>query len=137
MPQLETFLDNYFIEEIPVEDAKSFGLTGLDGQEIVRTDKTARRPQYGKILSAAPQFARHGLMIDNPLKVGDVVKTSEFGRNYITFSVEDEKPGATKYYTIRFDDIEGKLSRRETIRLTGQVRYDDKPEDYQDLVRQI
>jgi hypothetical protein len=49
-------------------------------------------------------------MVPNPYKVGDVVKTSEFGRDYQTFSVEDEKPGATKYYLIRFDDIQGRAT---------------------------
>jgi co-chaperonin GroES (HSP10) len=102
MAQLETFFDSYLVEEIPVKDSLK---TGVDG--ILRTEKSARKPLYGKILSAGAQFPRNGLMVPNPYKVGDIVKTSEFGRDYQTFSVEDEKPGATKYYLIRFDDIQG------------------------------
>src|ERR1700679_596440 len=103
MAQLETFFDSFLVEEIPVTDSLK---TGVDG--ILRTEKSARKPLYGKILSADTQFPRNGMMVPNPYKVGDVVKTSEFGRDYQTFSVEDEKPGATKYYLIRFDDIQGR-----------------------------
>jgi co-chaperonin GroES (HSP10) len=103
MAQLETFLDYFLVEEIPEKDSLK---TGVDG--ILRTEKAARKPQYGKILSCDTQFPRNGLMVPNPYKVGDVVKTSEFGRDYQTFTIEDEKPGATRYYLIRFDDIQGR-----------------------------
>jgi len=103
MAQLETFLDYFLVEEIPEKDSLK---TGVDG--ILRTEKAARKSQYGKVIAADTHFPRNGMMIPNPIKVGDVVKTSEFGRDYQTFSVEDEKPGATKYYLIRFDDIQGR-----------------------------
>lgn len=103
--QLETFLDYFLVEEIPVKDSLK---TGVDG--ILRTEKSARKPMYGKVISCDKEFPRNGVMVPNPIKVGDVVKTSEFGRDYQTFSVEDEKPGATRFYLIRFDDIQGRAS---------------------------
>lgn len=104
MAQLETFLDYFLVEEIPEQDSLK---TGVDG--ILRTEKSARKPMYGKVLSCDSHFPRNGMMVPNPLKVGDIVKTNEFGRDYQTFSVEDEKPGATRYYLIRFDDIQGRV----------------------------
>jgi co-chaperonin GroES (HSP10) len=108
MAQLETFFDSFLVEEIPVKEAMNTGIVGKDG-ELVRTEKQARKPQYGKIISCGAKFPRNGVIVPNPYHVGDVVKTSEFGRDYQTFSVEDEKPGATKFYLIRFDDIQGKV----------------------------
>jgi len=105
---ITTFLDVLLIEEIPVEDATGTGIVTAGGREIVRTDKYGRKPMWGKVISCDKQFPRDGLLVDMPYKLGDVVKTNEFGRNYITFAVEDELPGATKYYLIRYDDIEGK-----------------------------
>lgn len=110
MAQLETFLDYFLVEEIPESNAYDHGIVGVEGKTVIRTDKTARKSMYGKVLSCDTHFPRNGMMVPNPIKVGDVVKTSEFGRDYQTFSIEDEKPGATKYYLIRFDDIHGRVS---------------------------
>lgn len=110
MAQLETFLDNFLIEEIPVEDAKSYGIVDKKGNELlVRTDKTERKAMYGKVLACAESFPRNGVLIQNPIQVGDIVMTSEFGRDPVTFTLEDEKPGAVKRYLIRFDDIRGRV----------------------------
>lgn len=105
---LETFLDLLLIEEIPVEKDQDYGIVNEKGQKIVRTQKYGQKPMYGKVLSCAAQFPRNGMLVDNPLQVGDIVKTSEFGRDYVTFTIEDEQPGATKFYLIRFDDIQGR-----------------------------
>jgi co-chaperonin GroES (HSP10) len=106
---IETFLDVLLIEEIPVENATGTGVVMANGQEIVRTHKASRKPQFGKVLSCDTQFPRGGLMVPMPYKVGDIVKTNEFGRDYQTFRVEDELPGATKFYLIRYDDIQGRV----------------------------
>lgn len=109
MAQLETFLDYFLVEEIPAQQAVNTGILSPEGTEFVRTEKAARKPMYGKVLSCSAEFPRNGVMVPNPIVVGDVVKTNEFGRDYQTFSIEDEKPGATKYYLIRFDDIQGRV----------------------------
>lgn len=100
---LETFLDMLLVEEIPEKDSLK---TGVDG--ILRTEKAARKPMYGKVLSCGEKFPRDGMWVDMPYRVGDVVKTNEFGRDYVTFSIEDEKLGAVKYYLIRYEDIQGR-----------------------------
>lgn len=103
MAQLETFLDVLLVEEIPEKDSLK---TGVDG--ILRTEKAARKSMYGKVLACDTRFPYSGQWVEMPYKVGDVIKTNEFGRDYQTFSIEDEKPGATKYYLIRYEDIQGR-----------------------------
>lgn len=112
MAQLETFLDVLLVEEIPEKDSLK---TGVDG--ILRTEKAARKPMYGKVLACDTRFPYGGQWVDMPYKPGDIVKTNEFGRDYQTFSIDDEKPGATKYYLIRYEDIQG---RKES----GPIRMD-------------
>lgn len=108
MAQLETFLDVLLIEEIPVQDATSTGIVDKKGNALVRTEKASRKPMYGKVVACDTRFPYNGIWVDMPYKPGDIVKTNEFGRDYQTFSVEDEKPGATKYYLIRYEDIQGR-----------------------------
>src|ERR1700761_7176318 len=105
MAKLETFLDVLLIEELPEKDSLK---TGVDG--ILRTEKAAIQPRYGKVISCDTRFPYAGVWVDMPYKVGDVVKTKEYGRRYQTFSSDDEKPGATKYYLIRYADVEGRLA---------------------------
>jgi co-chaperonin GroES (HSP10) len=110
--QLETFLDVLLIEEIPVENATSTGIVGVNGAEIERSQKAAKRPTTGKVLSCDTRFPMHGMWVDMPYKVGDVVKTNEYGRNYILLEQGDEfRPDAKKYYLIRYEDIEGRVKR--------------------------
>ena len=80
---LETFLDVLLIEEIPVENDQATGIVGIDGQQVVRSQKAARKPQTGIVRSCDTKFPWYGLMVDMPYKVGDVVRTNEFGRDYI------------------------------------------------------
>ncbi len=109
--QIETFLDVFLVEEIPVEDATSTGLVGAGGQEIVRSARAAKKPQTGKVISADAKFPYNGLWVENPYKKGDVVRTNEFGRNYIVLNPEDEfRPDAKKYYLVRYEDIEGRVN---------------------------
>lgn len=110
MAQLETFLDVLLIEELPVENALDTGIVTGSGQQIVRTQKAARKPMYGKVLSCGTRFPIAGVWVEMPYKPGDIVKTNEFGRNYITFNIADELPGATKFYLIRYEDVEGRLA---------------------------
>ena len=109
--QIETFLDMFLIEEIPVENATSTGIVGAGGQEIVRSMKAAKQPQTGRVVSCGKQFPYNGVMIDNPYSVGDVVRTNAFGRNYIVLEDANEfRPDAKKHYLIRYDDIEGRVA---------------------------
>jgi co-chaperonin GroES (HSP10) len=108
--QIETFLDVFLIEEIPVENATSTGIVTAGGQEIVRSQKAARKPMTGKVVSCGEKFPYNGLWVENPYKAGDVVRTNEFGRNYIVLNDDDEfKPSAAKFYLIRYEDIEGRV----------------------------
>src|ERR1017187_4989110 len=101
--QIETFLDVLLIEEIPVVAATSTGLSGIDGKEIVTTQRAQKKPQTGKVLSCGTKFPMAGLWVDMPYKVGDVVKTNEFGRNYIVLNEEDRfRNDVSKYYLIRY-----------------------------------
>jgi hypothetical protein len=55
----------------------------------------------------------NGVWVDMPYRPGDVVRTNEFGRDYIVFNPEDEaRPDAKKFYQIRYEDVYG-LVRRE------------------------
>jgi co-chaperonin GroES (HSP10) len=119
---LETFLDVLLIEEIPVENDTATGIVGANGAEIVRTQRAARKPQTGKVISCDTRFPWYGMMVDMPYKVGDVVRTNEFGRDYIVLNPEDEfKPDATKYYLIHYADIQGRVERSKdaTMSVTG------------------
>lgn len=109
--QIETFLDVFLVEEIPVEDATSTGLVGVNGEEIVRSAKAAKEPQTGIVKSCGEKFPYNGLWVENPYKQGDTVRTNGFGRNYIVLNPEDEfRPDAKKYYLIRYEDIEGRVN---------------------------
>ena len=110
--QIETFLDVLLIEEIPVENETSTGLVGAGGQEIVRSQRAAKKPMTGKVISCDTKFPYNGQWVEMPYKIGDVVRTNEFGRNYIVLNPEDEfRPEAKKYYLIRYEDIEGRVHR--------------------------
>ena len=107
---IETFLDMFLIEEIPVEDALNTGIVNADGRQIIRSGKAARKPMTGKVLSCGERFPMSGVWVDNPYSPGDVVRTSEFGREYIVLNDEDEfKPDAVKYYLIRYEDVIGRV----------------------------
>lgn len=107
---IKTSLDVFLIEEIPVENATSTGITNAQGVEIVRSQKAAKKPNTGIVISADAKFPYNGVWVDNPYREGDIVRTNEFGRNYVVLNPEDEfRPDAKKYYMIRFEDIEGKV----------------------------
>lgn len=108
---IETFLDVLLIEEIPVQDATDTGIVGANGEQIIRTPKAARKPMTGKVLSCGERFPMSGVWVDNPYRPGDVVRTNEFGRDYIVLNPDDEfRPDAVKYYLIRYEDIIGKVA---------------------------
>lgn len=108
--KIETFLDVLLIEEIPVEDATNTGIVTPDGRQIVRSARAAKKPMTGKVVSCGNRFPMAGLWVDMPYKKGDVVKTNEFGRTYIVLNPEDEfRPDATKFYLIRYEDVEGRV----------------------------
>jgi co-chaperonin GroES (HSP10) len=109
--QLETFLDVLLIEEIPVDDDTATGLVGAGGQQIVRSQKARRKPQTGTVISCDTRFPMCGMWVDMPYKVGDVVRTNEFGRDYIVLNPEDEfRPEAKKFYLIRYADVVGRVN---------------------------
>ena len=117
---LETFLDVLLIEEIPVENDTDTGIVGAGGQKIVRSHAAARKPQTGKVISCDTRFPWYGMMVDMPYKVGDVVRTNEFGRDYVLLNDEDEfKPGAVKYYLIHYADIQGRVSKAKQASLAA------------------
>lgn len=111
MAQLKMVLNNLLIEEIPVENATSLDVVGLDGKEIVTTDKSAKKPFLGKVLDCGDKFPIAGQWVEMPYKVGDVVFTSEFGRDYLTLDPfrgwKKIKNSDTQYYTIHYEDIIG------------------------------
>ena len=108
---IETFLDVLLIEEIPVEDATDTGIVGANGQQVIRSERAARKPQTGKVLSCGERFPMSGVWVDNPYRTGDIVRTNEFGRDYIVLNPDDEfRPDAVKYYLIRYEDVIGKVA---------------------------
>jgi hypothetical protein len=111
--ELTTFLDVLLIEEIPERDSQSTGMSGIDGQEIVRTQRAARVPQTGRILSLDTKFPMAGVWVDMPYSIGDVVQTNEFGRDYIYLDPDDEfRKDATRYYLIHYADVQGLVAPR-------------------------
>jgi len=108
---IETFLDVLLIEEIPVANATDTGIVTASGQQIIRTAKAQRKPMTGKVLSCGDKFPMNGLWVEMPYKPGDVVRTNEFGRDYIVLNPDDEfRPDATKYYLIRYEDVIGRIN---------------------------
>ena len=109
--RLETFFDMLLVEEIPVEDATSTGIKGLDGKDIVATPKSVGKPPLGKVISCGEEFPVAGVWVKMPYKVGDVISSQEYGRNYEINLNRDRKyrPELPKFYTIRFADVEGRV----------------------------
>ena len=108
---IETFLDVMLIEEIPVQDATATGIVGVGGQQLIRSQKAALNPQTGKVLSCGERFPMSGVWVDNPYRPGDVVRTNEFGRDYVVLNPDDEfRPDAVKYYLIRYEDVIGRVA---------------------------
>lgn len=111
--KLETKLDRFLIKEIPVENARSLGIVTAAGQEIISSEKSKIKPFLGEILSCDAKFPFMGALIENPYRVGDIVKTNEFGRDYLTIDpfrnwslikVDDQQ-----YYFISYADIDAKV----------------------------
>jgi co-chaperonin GroES (HSP10) len=118
--KLETFLDVLLIEEIPVEDDTATGIVTAGGRQIVRSQKAARKPQTGKVLSCDTRFPWNGVMIEMPYRVGDIVRTNEFGRDYILLNPDDEfRPEATKYYLIHYADVQGRVERAKVTSIAA------------------
>lgn len=111
--KLETTLDNFLIKEIPVENARSLGIVTAEGKEIIATESGKIKPFLGKILSCADKFPYMGTVIENPYKVGDIVKTNEFGRDYLTIDPFRNwaliKKTDQQYYFIHYADIEARV----------------------------
>lgn len=108
--RIQPVLDMLLIEEIREENATGSGLLGLNGQEIAaKTEKQVGKPPTGKVLACGKGFPYFGLWVDMPYRVGDVVSTNEFGRNYDIAMNRDRKyrPELPKFYLIRVEDIEG------------------------------
>jgi hypothetical protein len=111
--KLETFLDVLLIEEILEENATGSGLRGLDGKEIAaKTDKQVGRPPTGRVISCDTRFPMMGMWVDMPYKVGDIVITNEYGRNYeIALNRERQyQRGVPKFYLIHYADVEGRVT---------------------------
>jgi len=109
MAQLETFLEVLLVEELPVEDAQATGVAN-----IVTTEKGSQRSFLGRVVACDKQFPRGGMMVDMPYKVGDIVFTNEFGRDKLMRDPFRDwapiKPNDKQYYTIRYEDIYGRVS---------------------------
>jgi len=108
---IETFLDVLLIEEIPVQNATDTGIVTADGRQLIRSAKAERKPMTGKVLSCGERFPMSGVWVENPYRPGDVVRTNEFGRDYIVLNPDDEfRPDAVKYYLIRYEDVIGRVA---------------------------
>lgn len=109
--QLETFLDVLLVEEILVEDARNTGLVGVGGKALVTTEKAVGLPPTGRVIACGDKFPLAGVWVDMPYKVGDVISSQGFGRDYeINMNLDRKyRPELPKFYTIRFADVEGRV----------------------------
>lgn len=114
MAQLKMFLNRLLVEEIPVDDAKSLDVVGLDGIKLETTDKLAQKPFLGRVIDCGDKFPVSGVWVDMPYKAGDIVFTSEFGRDYLFLDPfrgwKPIKVDDTKYYTIPYEEVIGLVS---------------------------
>ena len=111
---LETFLDVLLIEEVPEENERGTGIKNLAGQEIVRTEASMGRPSLGRVLSCGERFPMSGVWVDMPYKVGDLVTTNEYGRNYEIALNKGKHGREAKYFLVHYADVEGRI-KAETL----------------------
>jgi co-chaperonin GroES (HSP10) len=109
-------LDRIFVEEIPVRD-RIVTLGGIIVGDQSHS-KLSKKSMTGKVLAVGDGVPMGGILMPMPYKVGDVVRCSEYGREYI--NLETGQNGETSFqkdevrtFLIRVADTHGVLGDDE------------------------
>lgn len=107
-------LDRILVEEIPVEESRI--VTPGGGLKLERSERFEAKPMTGIVLAVGDGVPMAGILMPMPYKVGQVVRLSEYGREYINLRTgqngvnafhKDEK----KTFLIRVADTHGELQQ--------------------------
>ena len=74
-------LDRILVEEIPVEESRI--VTPGGGLKLERSERFEAKPMSGKVLAVGDGVPMAGVLMPMPYKPGQVVRCSEYGREYI------------------------------------------------------
>ena len=106
MVKFRPILDKILVEEISVEESRIH----VPGIDLVRSERYAQRPDRGRVLAVGDGVPMGGVLMPMPFEVGQLVKSSEFGREYIFLSPADEfDKHCPKRYLIRVADVQGEI----------------------------
>jgi co-chaperonin GroES (HSP10) len=105
-------LDKIFVEEIPVAETE-LSTSGLVLSDQAHT-RLSRKPMTGKVLAVGDGVPMGGILMPMPYKVGDVVRCSEYGRDYINLrngrnGENAFEKGEVRTFLIRVADTHGEL----------------------------
>jgi|SRR6185312_4016384 len=108
-------LDKIFVEEIPVDDTR---IRTLGGLQLATSERFRAKPMTGKVLAVGDGVPMGGILMPMPYQVGDVVRCSEYGREYI--NLRNGKNGEAAFekdevrtFLIRVADTHGALEPDE------------------------
>jgi co-chaperonin GroES (HSP10) len=108
-------LDKIFVEEIPVDDSRIQTLGGLN---LATSERFRAKPMTGKVLAVGDGVPMGGILMAMPYKVGDVVRCSEYGREYI--NLRNGRNGENAFekdevrtFLIRVADTQGEMVKSE------------------------
>ncbi len=109
-PAFRCVLDKIFVQEIPVEDQRI--VTGV--LDLERAAKFEKKPMTGRVLAVGDGCPMGGILMPMPYKPGQVVRCSEYGREYINLKTGENgitafAPGERKTFLIRVADTHGEV----------------------------
>lgn len=107
-------LDRILVQEIPVEESRI--VTPGGGLKLERSERFEAKPMSGKVLAVGDGVPMAGVLMPMPYKPGQVVRCSEYGREYINLRTGQNGVNAfhkdeAKTYLIRVADTHGELQQ--------------------------
>lgn len=104
-------LDKILVEEIPVVENRIVTPGGL---ALDRSERFEKKPMSGRVLAVGDGVPMAGVLMPMPYKVGQVVRCSEYGREYINLKTGENGIGAfvkgeKKTYLVRVADTHGEI----------------------------
>lgn len=105
-PQFRCVLDRILLEEIAVEENRIH----VPGMDLQRSERFTKKSDRGRVLSVGSGVPMGGVLMPMPYAVGMVVKSSEYGREYIYLKPADEfDKTIPKRYLQRVADTHGEV----------------------------
>jgi co-chaperonin GroES (HSP10) len=105
-------LDRIFVEEIPVKESRIVTAGGL---ALERSERFEKKPMTGRVLAVGDGVPMAGVLLPMPYAVGQVVRCSEYGREYVNLKTGENgvnafQQGEPRTFLIRVADTHGVMA---------------------------